>query len=392
MSHLIASCPQCNSRYRIAREKISAAGARIRCSRCETIFRVESPGPRPVESDPPVAQPAAPQPVPAQVPAAPQTEAPAFPSPSQAEAPAISSPGQAEAPADPSLQQSPATVPTAPTPPVPARPKTRVLVAEGDSDVAKKLATFLTDWGLDPEVVHDGGEALLRLFRNRPKLAVLGGHLPGVSSVVLAEVLRRSADLQDMTLIRVAPMDEPAGAPEFDANHTLEPGDLPDGLAALLETHGLGARPTPEPELERPVAPAPEPPSEPVAVAPTPAPETPAVSEKSSPGQQAPMPGSPTAPEAEAKPRRRRRPPPLSDDPEIAAAERLARIAVSDVILYNEEKFADAVKQGNVADSMAADIQEARHHFNQRIPEEVRSKKDYLIEELERRASIAASA
>ena len=75
-----------------------------------------------------------------------------------------------------------------------------------------------------------------------------------------------------------------------------------------------------------------------------------------------------------------------------AAAERLARIAVSDVILYNEEKFAQAVAGGDVVNAMAVDVDEARAHFNQRIPEAVRAKRDFLIEELERRAEAARAS
>jgi hypothetical protein len=56
-----------------------------------------------------------------------------------------------------------------------------------------------------------------------------------------------------------------------------------------------------------------------------------------------------------------------SSDPDIAAAERLARIAVSDVILYNEPKFAAAIKAGNVAKALAVELEEARQHFNSRV-------------------------
>jgi hypothetical protein len=74
-------------------------------------------------------------------------------------------------------------------------------------------------------------------------------------------------------------------------------------------------------------------------------------------------------------------------DPEIAQAERLARIIVSDVVLYNEEKFAAAVQAGNVADAMDADMQEGRSHFEQRVPAALRASRDFLNEALMRAAS-----
>ena len=46
-------------------------------------------------------------------------------------------------------------------------------------------------------------------------------------------------------------------------------------------------------------------------------------------------------------------------DPEVAAAERLARISVSDIILYNEEKFAEGVAAGNVVAALESQLKEA---------------------------------
>jgi hypothetical protein len=102
----------------------------------------------------------------------------------------------------------------------------------------------------------------------------------------------------------------------------------------------------------------------------------------------APKPAAaPPVPEpAPAKPTVFSRPVP-SSDPEIAAAERLARIAVSDVILYNEAKFAAAAQSGNVAKALASELEEARQHFNSRVSPVLRQKRDFLNEELERRAA-----
>jgi predicted Zn finger-like uncharacterized protein len=281
-ARVIARCPQCQSRYRVAPEKIGPQGARLRCSRCKTVFRVQ---------------------------AAP------------------------EAPKAPSA--------------APAAARTHALVAEADSETAKRIVEFLSRWGIAAEVVHDGGEALLSLHRKRPQLAILGGHLPGVSALVVAEIVRRNAELRTVRLIRVAPIDEPAGAPEFDADHTLEPADLPDGLGASLERLGLGKRPAPPPP-----APKPAPAASPTARTPQPTPSTPAG----------------------------------SSDSEFAAAERLTRIIVSDIILYDDEKFVRAIKEGNVLAAFEAELGEAKALFQKRVPDAIRGKRDFLAEELESRA------
>jgi hypothetical protein len=73
------------------------------------------------------------------------------------------------------------------------------------------------------------------------------------------------------------------------------------------------------------------------------------------------------------------------DDPlaeERAKAMRLARIIVSDVILYNEEKFANAIRSATVLEALDADLEEGRALFRQRIDPAVRAERDFLVEEL----------
>ncbi len=84
-----------------------------------------------------------------------------------------------------------------------------------------------------------------------------------------------------------------------------------------------------------------------------------------------------------------------AEDPEITAererAERLARIAVSEMILYSPEKFDAAIREQNLEQVMDPEIQEARALIRQRINEEVRAEKDFILEELERVAQRRSS-
>lgn len=288
---MIARCPQCQSRYRVAPEKVGPQGARLRCTKCQNVFRVE---------------------------------------PSQT--------GDA-ASAKPSTDAS--------------LPVSRALVAEADGQAAKRIVEFLSRWQVPADRVVDGAEALLRVHRKRPGLVVLGGHLPAVAAPIVTEIIRRTAELTSVRVIRVAPIDEPAGAPEFDADYTLEPGALPDGLGDLLERLGLGQRPA-EP------APKPTPVAKPMPAA-------------------APTPAAPAAQPA--------RPPAAAPvDSELAGAERLTRIIVSDIILYDDAKFQRAAKEGNVLEAFENELTEAKALFHQRVPEKLRSKRDFLSEELQARA------
>jgi CheY-like chemotaxis protein len=244
-------------------------------------------------------------------------------------------------------------------------PLAHALVAEADAAIAKGVAEFLAGRRISSERVENGSQALLRIYRKRPDLVVLGGHLPDVSASVIAELLRRTAELRDLPSIRIAPQSEPVGPPEVEASATLEPGDLPTGLGPILDRFGIGQK-----------AEAPRPPAltatRPQAVAPAATPARPAPA----PVRPAPAPLPKAAPAAAA-----------SSDPEIAKAERLARITVSDIILYNERKFAAAVNSGKIAEALAHELAEARQHFDSRVPAEVRGSRDFLVEELQRRAA-----
>jgi hypothetical protein len=73
---------------------------------------------------------------------------------------------------------------------------------------------------------------------------------------------------------------------------------------------------------------------------------------------------------------------------EIAKAERLARIVVSDIILYNQEKFDAAIAEGNVLTALEPELREGRTLFAQRIDANVREQRDFLADELLRVAGL----
>ena len=282
---MIATCPACHTRYRVAPEKIGPQdAARIRCQKCDTVFKVAAPKPA-AEPEPEIVA--------------------------------------------------------------------RAIVAEAHAPTGKAMRALLLTRGIEAELFEDGAAALLALHRKRPDLAILGGHLPGIAAPAITEILRRNADLQDVPLIRVAPRDEPGPQAEFDADQLIEPGDLPDGLGGLLDDLGVGHKGGAA-RKRKAAAPSPQPPK--------PAP----------------------APKAKASPPPRPAP---SDDPEVKAAERLARIVISDIVLYNEEKFAQAAVEGNVAEALAPELEEAGAMFKSRVSEKLRQQRNFLVEELERRAA-----
>jgi CheY-like chemotaxis protein len=323
----------------------------MRCGRCDAVFRVRAPAQAPA----PAATPDAPVPQERTSP----TERPG----------ALDQPGNAQEP-----QRE-------------AEDRERlVLVAIPDVELAKQTASVLAQCGLHASIVHDGVEAMLEIQRQLPRVAVLSATLPKMYGFQICEVMKRNESLRSIQVVLAGSIHhadryrrEPSEL--YGADAYLEDPDLPGGLIPILERIGL------------PIAPPATPPSESTPVAsPQPAPALAASPQPAlrpaqtpvSPPQTVPAPVSAPGPE----------PAPADDGlaEERAKAERLARIIVSDVILYNEDKFAEALRRGCVVEMMSPDLDEGRGMFRDRIDERVRDEQDYLAEELLRVARLRGTA
>ncbi len=386
---MIAACPKCAARYRVERERLEAGVVRLRCSRCEAVFRVR----------PPVALEAKP-PAPATTPVAPALATTPV-------APKLATARVAPPPATTPVAPPPATTPVAPVregaavaarPALPlaasASPATAsgdsVLLAMRDAELAKRTAELLAGRGCTVLYASDGVEAMLEIQRKLPRAVVLGADLPKMFGFQICEILKRNPSLRGTFAVLVGAIHHPdryrrEADDLYGADAYLESPDLPEGLLPLLERGGIrlgGATPAPvaQPRTPEPPRPAAEKraPALPAALratrpveahAPSAAPRTAAV-----------------APPVAA-------PPPLSrpDDgleAERAKAERLARIVISDIVLYNEARFAAAARAGNVFEAMAADLAEGRALFQERIDSRVRAERDHLKDELLRSAKL----
>jgi len=372
---MIVACPGCSARYQIEPDRLRPEGVRLRCTRCEAVFRV-SPPPATATSGPPaVATPSAPAPTPA-----PQPEA------SKEPAPSLSPPMSRPAP------------PVAPSPPVDR--ERMVLIADPEVEQGKSTASALAQWGLQPTLVHDGVEAIL---------------------AIQCEIVKRNESLRDINVVLVGAIHDRTRyrrPPEeiYGADAYIERQELPDSLRSILQGFGmLSSAPEPPPVSATAVTP-----STPPVVAPTPVTAPPPAMEPAPPAPAptpAPVPPPAMAPIVEAIPEPEIpavpeivesvgsvEPPvamstpesvapsePASGDPEIdeqiEQAERLARIVVSDIVLYSKDKFEAAVEAGNVLEAMQPEIAEGRSLFTARIDPSVQEIRDFLQEELLRVAA-----
>ena len=67
----------------------------------------------------------------------------------------------------------------------------------------------------------------------------------------------------------------------------------------------------------------------------------------------------------------------LVDNPDLAF--RLARAIISDIALYNQEKVKEGIKNDNIFDLMAEELQEGRDHFHTRVSPDMKNR-DHLYD------------
>ena len=244
-----------------------------------------------------------------------------------------------------------------------------VVIGDSDPDSGKAIAQVLVDWGCEPVLVHDGVEAILAIQRVMPAAVVIDSDLPKMSGLQICELMKRNESLRHLPLVLVGVLhrqDRTRGTPEadFGADAYVERPQLPEALRPILRGLGVALG-------ERPAAPTPDLPEVSTSGVVVP-PVTPEISPEPV-GAERPEPSS--VPEVFS-------PPPEADDPALAEAERLARIIVSDIVLYNAEKFESGVRSGEVLNLLAGELDEGRALFAQRVDAAVREGRDFLSDEL----------
>jgi CheY-like chemotaxis protein len=283
-----------------------------------------------------------------------------------------------------------------------------VLIADPEVEQGKSTASALAQWGLQPALVHDGVEAILAIQRLLPRAIVIDAALPKMFGFQICEIVKRNESLRDIHVVLVGAIHDRTRyrrPPEeiYGADAYIERQELPDSLRSILQGFGmLSSAPQPPPVSATAATPLTPPVAAPTRVtAPAPAPvPTPAMA----PVVEAiPEPEIPSAPDivesvgsveppvATSTPESVAPSGSASGDPEIdeqiEQAERLARIVVSDIVLYSKDKFEAAVEAGNVLEAMEPEIAEGRSLFTARIDPSIQEMRDFLQEELLRVAA-----
>ena len=215
-----------------------------------------------------------------------------------------------------------------------------VLVATSQESLAGPAASALKTWGLSARIVGDGGQAMLAIQRSRPAVVILDTDLPGMNGLQICEVVQRNESLAGIRVVLMSDRDGSEAsaslAPFGPDAHCLR-ANLLDELQGLMAGFGLSLRAGGGP-AEAPSSPA----EDPV--------------------------------------------PPAADglDQERAKAERLARVVISDIVLYQGEAFDRANQAGTLAEDFRFDLAEGRKLLAERLDPRVCSERDHLLEELMR--------
>jgi predicted Zn finger-like uncharacterized protein len=313
---MLIVCPGCKTKFSFDEQKVGAEGVKLRCSKCQAIFRVMRKAPQPGAAS------AAESPPPAPIPAAP-----------------------------------------------PAGPRVKVLIANESEAFCGAVHKVLAPEPFDVYTFNDGKEAYAAILQFKPDVVLLDVALPSLYGFEICEAVRKDPELSSVKLILLASIYDKTRykrAPNslYGADGYIEKHHIPDALVGMINNLASGQKPVTsagrhQPPVEEEGQAAPEQPSRQELA------EQEAVREELKKDEEqetsAPVAAAPRElPEAHVK------------------ARRLARIIVSDIVLYNQAKVEEGVRQGTFFELLADDIREGRALYLRRVADDIRRETDYL--------------
>lgn len=250
-------------------------------------------------------------------------------------------------------------------------PRIKVVVANESPSFCKAVTKVLANEPFDVFTYNDGRETLAAVEQLRPDAVLLDVALPSMYGFEVCESIRKDPSLAAVKVILIASIYDKTRykrSPQslYGADDYIEKHHIPDALAAMIYRLVSGQKPVeapagPEPAAEEEAQAAPQQLSSREKAAQEHARQELRRDEESETSLPVP-PSEPELPEAHVK------------------AKRLARIIVSDIILYNQGKVEEGVRNGTFFQLLADDIGEGRALYERRVAEEIRTTTSYLDE------------
>ncbi len=230
--------------------------------------------------------------------------------------------------------------------------KVRVMIAHSDSELCDTIRKLVEDAGFEALLGHDGTEVLAVMDAARPKVAIVDVALQGLYAFEVVDKVRRRPGLADVKIILLSSVYNKAAykrSPSslYDADDYIEKHHIPDDLILKINRLLAGAVPAPGPTADG---------------------EIEKSGERLTPAEGASQSLDfinsvnekiQTAEDREIS---------ADDVPERDRAERLARVIVSDISLYYQDRIDEGIVEGNWSELLATEIKEARRLFRERFP------------------------
>jgi len=258
----------------------------------------------------------------------------------------------------------------------------RVVLAMTDREMRGAYARALVQAGIAVTETGDSRQTLQVLSKEVPQVAVVDGDFSAIFGMGIGEIIKKSNVTRDTRVLGLR-VEGASPLPVPGADRTVAITVGADAIVREVQAMLDAPRPA-APARPRPAAPAPPPPRRevPRMAAPEPPRPAPAPTPASAPTP-TPTPTPTPAPTAAAAPPRRAAGGDTPSDPEHAAAQRLARIIVSDTALYNQPMVDEAIRSGRLRETLVPLLQEGRQHYEERTPAHVRNAADYLGDALD---------
>jgi predicted Zn finger-like uncharacterized protein len=316
---MLIVCPGCKTGFSFDEQKVGAEGVKLRCTKCHAIFRVKRKSPLPPSSDA-------------------------------------------------------ATEPPSPAPPhaaTSAGPRLKVLVANESEAFCEAVKKVLSPEPFDVSTYNDGKAAYAAIRQLNPDVVLLDVALPSLYGFEICEAVRKDPALSSLKLILLASIYDKTRykrAPNslYGADGYIEKHHIPDSLVGMINNLVSGQKQVEPAEMTKP-------PFEEEGQA---TPEW--LSRRELAAQEA------VREELKKDEERETSTPATAPPPELpeshVKARRLARIIVSDIVLYNQARVEEGVRQGNFFELLADDIREGRALYVRRVAEDIRRESDYLEE------------
>jgi len=237
------------------------------------------------------------------------------------------------------------------------------LVADSDDGFLKHIAKLLLQNSFTVYLAHDGAVAMELMKSKHPQAAIVDVGLPKIFGFEIAEMVKQDPALKDKTKVILL------GSVYEKDRYRRQPQSY-YGADEYIEKHHDG--PVILSKVKKLVLNIPEPAAPPAEEAPAPPPATAPAPTAAAPAAPAPAPRP--VPSAA---------PPVPDDPAHQKAARLARTIISDILLYNPEQVVRGIKEGNIYELLAKDIEDGSKHYHSRVSAEIQSQRDYFKEAFE---------